>query len=198
MPEHKHVRAVVPAGDMEQRPADVLLARSGLGDEEAFAQLYDLIAPAVFGLVRRIVRDYAQSEEVTQDVLIELWRTAPRYDPDRGSAMTWVLTLTHRRAVDRVRSAQASADRERKASYVTEGRGFDEVSEQANANMERHQVQRCLESLTALQRESVMLAFYQGYTYPEVAALLKAPLGTIKTRMRDGLIRLRDCLGVSR
>lgn len=199
MPEHERVRAVVPVGgDDAPEPPEVLLARAGLGDEDAFAQLYDEVAPSVFGLVRRIVRDHAQSEEVAQDVFVELWRTAPRFDPARGSAMTWVLTLAHRRAVDRVRSAQASTDRERKAAFMSEPRSFDEVSEKVDAKMEQHQVQRCLGSLTELQRESVMLAFYQGYTYPEVATLLKVPLGTIKTRMRDGLIRLRDCLGVSR
>ncbi|MBB3039141.1 sigma-70 family RNA polymerase sigma factor [Hoyosella altamirensis] len=199
MPEHERVRAVAPAGDDGvPEPPEVLLSRAGLGDEEAFAQFYDHVTPSVFGLVRRIVRDHAQSEEVTQDVLVELWRTAPRFDPERGSAMTWAMTLAHRRAVDRVRSAQASTDRERKAAYTSEQRSFDEVSEKVDAKMERRQVQRCLGSLTELQRESVMLAFYQGYTYPEVATLLKVPLGTIKTRMRDGLIRLRDCMGVSR
>ncbi|AEF39502.1 sigma-70 family RNA polymerase sigma factor [Hoyosella subflava] len=199
MPEHERVRAVVPAGDDgAPEPPEVLLSRASLGDEEAFAQFYDHVTPSVFGLVRRIVRDHAQSEEVTQDVLVELWRTAPRFDPERGSAMTWAMTLAHRRAVDRVRSAQASTDRERKAAYTSEQRSFDEVSEKVDAKMERRQVQRCLGSLTELQRESVMLAFYQGYTYPEVATLLKVPLGTIKTRMRDGLIRLRDCMGVSR
>jgi len=145
-----------------------------------------------------VLRDPTQSEEVTQEVLVELWRTATRYSPARGGALSWVLTLAHRRAVDRVRAAQSAVDREDRAGSRSTGRPFDEVSESVTARMEREQVRRCLLSLTELQRESVVLAYYQGYTYREVAELLDTPLGTVKTRLRDGLIRLRDCLGVMR
>jgi RNA polymerase sigma-70 factor (ECF subfamily) len=144
-----------------------------------------------------VLRDAAQSEEVTQEVLVELWRTAPRYDQARGSALSWALTLAHRRAVDRVRSAQARGAREDRFGIESIERDFDEVAETVAANLEREQVRRCLGSLTTLQRESVELAYYGGRTYTEVAGLLKTPLGTIKTRLRDGLIRLRDCLGVA-
>ncbi|MBD8505721.1 ECF RNA polymerase sigma factor SigK [Hoyosella sp. G463] len=198
MPEHDRFRAISPQPDPQVDTPEVLLSRAALGDEAAFAQFYDIISPSVFGMVCRVVRDRAQSEEVTQDVMVELWRTASRFDASKGSATGWSLTLAHRRAIDRVRSAQASTDREHRSAMLSERREYDEVSEAVDASMERHQVQRCLGSLTELQRESVMLAFYQGYTYPEVASLLKVPLGTVKTRMRDGLIRLRDCLGVSR
>ncbi|UVS81194.1 sigma-70 family RNA polymerase sigma factor [Actinokineospora sp. UTMC 2448] len=175
-----------------------LLHRVARGDESAFERLYDAVSGPVFGLVRRIVRDPAQSEEVTQEVMLELWRTAARYSPDRGSAMTWVMTLAHRRAVDRVRSAQSATDREDRAHRQEAARPFDEVAEQVSTRLEYEQVRRCLGSLTELQRESVELAYYKGLTYREVSELLGTPLGTIKTRLRDGLIRMRDCLGVAR
>ncbi|MFJ6571798.1 ECF RNA polymerase sigma factor SigK [Streptomyces sp. NPDC091292] len=166
------------------------------GDHAAFAQVYDAVCGPVLGLVRTVLRDPAQSEEVTQEVLVELWRTAARYRPSRGSAMTWVLTLAHRRAVDRVRSAQAAGERERRAALLARTPAYDQVVEQVEARLEREQVRRCLRGLTELQRQSVTLAYYQGLTYREVAELLAVPLGTVKTRLRDGLIRLRDCLGV--
>jgi RNA polymerase sigma-70 factor, ECF subfamily len=177
---------------------DQLLVEVARGSETAFERLYDAVAAPVYGTVRRVLRDPAQSEEVTQEVLVELWRTATRYNPVRGSAMSWVLTLAHRRAVDRVRSAQSAADREERAGALADGRPFDEVAESVATRLEREQVRRCLLSLTELQRESVVLAYYRGYTYRQVAELLGAPLGTVKTRLRDGLIRLRDCLGVTR
>ncbi len=172
-----------------------LLTSVARGDQPAFEHVYEQVSGPVYGLALRIIRDPAQSEEVAQEVLVELWRTASRFDPGRGSAMSWVMTLAHRRAVDRVRSAQAAADREQRAG--TAERDYDEVSESVHARLEREQVRRCLSTLTETQRESVTLAYYGGYTYREVGELLKVPLGTIKTRMRDGLIRLRDCLGVN-
>lgn len=129
-----------------------------------------------------------------QEVLLEVWRTAARFDPAVGSASAWVTTLAHRRAVDRVRSAQKSAEREQRAA--TASVPYDEVSDAVEARLEHERVRRCLASLTDLQRESVTLAYYRGYSYPEVASLLGVAVGTVKTRMRDGLIRLRDCLGV--
>jgi len=181
-----------PAND-----AGELMQRVARGDEAAFAQLYDLLIGPVLGLVRRVVRDPAQSEEVVQEVMVELWRTAAKYSPERGSATTWAMTLAHRRAVDRVRSAQAAADRDDVVGRRDANRPFDEVAEQVTTRMEQEQVRRCLNTLTDLQRESVLLAYYGGRTYREVGELLNTPLGTIKTRLRDGLIRLRDCLGVA-
>lgn len=174
-----------------------LMVRVARGDQEAFARVYDAVSGPVLGLVRSVLRDPAQSEEVAQEVLVEVWRTAPRFQASRGSAMNWVLTLAHHRAVDRVRSAEASAAREHKAALLDRTPAFDEVSEQVETRLEREQVRRCLRTLSELQRQSVTLAYYQGLTYREVAELLTVPLGTIKTRLRDGLIRLRDCLGVS-
>ncbi|GLY46900.1 ECF RNA polymerase sigma factor SigK [Lentzea sp. NBRC 102530] len=185
-------------GDPEEPAgAGELLLQVSRGDETAFGQLYDLVSGAVFGLVRRVLRDQAQSEEVFQEVMLEVWRTASRFDPDRGKAMTWILTMAHRRAVDRVRSARAAAGRDERAAALGVVTPFDEVAEQVAERLEQRKVRRCLQFLTQLQRESVVMAYYRGYSYAEVASLLDVPLGTVKTRMRDGLIRLRDCLGVA-
>ncbi len=167
------------------------------GDVPAFERLYDRIAGSVLGVVRRVLRDPAQSEEVTQEVLTEIWRTAARFDPERGGATTWVLTMAHRRAVDRVRSAQSATDRDAKVALLDHTPAYDEVAEAVEARLEAEQVRKAMGSLTELQREAVRLAYYGGYTQREVSELLDVPLGTVKTRLRDGLIRLRDALGVT-
>ena len=179
--------------EREKRAAG-LLSRVAAGDRAAFEQLYALTSSAVYGLALRVVRDPAQAEEVAQEALVDVWRLAARFDPARGGALAWVLTLTHRRAVDRVRSAQAAQIRDRRAAAAGETAPFDEVLEEIELRQERESVKLCLESLTEIQRQSVTLAYYDGLTYPEVAARLKVPLGTVKTRMRDGLSRLRACL----
>lgn len=194
MPSAEHVPAGSGAVGAEPEELMGLVAR---GDERAFERLYDVLAPRVYGLIRRVMRDPAQSEEVTQEVFVELWRTAARFEPSRGSAAAWAMTIAHRRSVDRVRSAQSAQDREARVAAGQRERPFDAVADEVEGRFEREQVRRCLGSLTELQRESVGLAYYQGYTYGEVAKLLGAPLGTVKTRLRDGLIRLRDCLGVT-
>jgi RNA polymerase sigma-70 factor, ECF subfamily len=176
---------------------DDLMVRVARGDTPAFEAVYERMANVVFGVIARVLRDLAQSEEVAQEVLVEVWRTATRFDPDKGTAATWILTMAHRRAIDRVRSAQAAHDREEKVAHRDHVPAFDEVAEQVETRLEQEQVRRCLGGLTELQRESVTLAYYGGYTYREVGELLEVPLGTVKTRLRDGLIRLRDCLGVA-
>jgi RNA polymerase sigma-70 factor (ECF subfamily) len=172
----------------------VLLAHVARGDQPAFEEVYDRMAGPVLGMVRGVLRDLAQSEEVMQEVLLELWRTASRFDPGKGSALSWVMTMAHRRAVDRVRSEQKAVEREFRAA--TAQVDFDDVTEAVEATLDRERVRHCLRCLTDLQRESVTLAYYGSYSYSEVAGLLGVAVGTVKTRMRDGLIRLRDCLGV--
>ena len=183
-----------PVPDSATPDATALLTAVARGDEAAFGKLYDLVAPRVYGLIRRVLRDPAQAEEVAQEVLVEVWRTAARFDPERGSPTAWVFTIAHRRAVDRVRAEQAANDRTVKAGAAAVDTPYDAVADEVAVRLERQQVRHCLDALTELQRQAVTLAYYQGHSYPQVSELLDVPLATVKTRMRDGLIRLRDCL----
>ena len=171
------------------------LAMVARGDAAAFDAVFEQLGPSVYGAVKRVIRDPAQSEEVTQEVMLEVWRTAAKFDAERGSATSWVMTLAHGRAVDRVRSVQKDSERARRTAAADIP--YDMVTEAVESSLERERVRRCLGSLTELQRETVTLAYYRGYTYGQVASLLGVPTGTVKTRMRDALIRLRDCLGVA-
>jgi RNA polymerase sigma-70 factor (ECF subfamily) len=178
-----------------ERDLDDLLVHVARGDQEAFEAVYDRLVGPAYGVIRRVLRDPSQSEEVTQEVLLEVWRTAARFDPAMGGAATWVMIIAHRRAIDRVRSTMAATEREHKTAEINTP--HDEVAEAVEASLDRERVRRCLDGLTEVQRESITLAYYGGYSYRQVADLLKATLGAIKTRIRDGLIRMRDCLGVS-
>ena len=173
-----------------------LLRRSARGDEAAFADLYDATSRRLFGLVLRIVRDHAMSEEVTQEVYLDVWRQAARFDPQRGSAMSWLMTIAHRTAVDKVRASEASRRRDDAHATTHQDIDFDTTAETAQTSLEAQRVRRALATLTDAQRAAVELAYLGGYTHTEVARLLDLPLGTAKTRIRDGLIRLRDTLGV--
>ena len=196
--DRDRLRAV--SGDESKSTPDTdlaqLLRRSARGDQEAFARLYDATAAKAYGLVLRVVRDAAQADEVTQECYFEIWRTASRYDADRGSPLAWIMTIAHRRAVDRVRSAEASTRRDRTYEEGTRPVAHDTTAETAESLLEAHRVRAAVATLTAVQREAIELAYFGGYTHTEVAALLDLPLGTAKTRIRDGLIRLRDTMGV--
>ena len=173
-----------------------LLRRSGRGDQAAFGRLYDELAPLVHGVVRKVVRDPSQSDEVTQEVFVELWRLAARYDDAKGSVRSWAVTVAHRRAIDRVRSEQKARDRvAREVSNVVVD--HDDVTERVESDLDRVRVRRALDTLTGLQREAVELAWFGGHTYREVAVLLGVAEGTVKSRIRDGMIRLRDELETS-
>jgi len=185
-----------PASRPGAQALDSLLGRVAQRDREAFAALYDQMSARVLGLVTRLLRDPSQSEEVTQEVFLELWQQAGSFRAGRGSAVSWILTMAHRRAVDRVRASQASRDRDARIGLRDLDVPFDQVAETVEVRIEHERVKRAMARLTELQREAVILAYYGGYTHPEMAEILRIPLGTIKTRLRDAMIRLRDELGV--
>jgi len=174
-----------------------LIQRCADGDHSAFARLYDMLSSRAFGLILRVLVDRAQSEEVLQEVFLEVWQSASAFTPKKGQGRSWVLTIAHRRAVDRVRSSQASSDRDVRAGYREMASPPEGVAEQVELRIEGRRVARALSSLPEAQREAITLAYYGGYSQSEIAALVGAPLGTIKTRMRDGLSRLRGAMGVT-
>jgi RNA polymerase sigma-70 factor (ECF subfamily) len=185
-----------PEGTGDGPDLTELLRASARGDQHAFGALYDATSPRVHGLVLRVVRDPAQAEEVTQEAYLAIWRTASRFDPGKGSALSWLLTLAHRRAVDRVRSAEAASRRDTAYESAQQTIPHDATAEAATASLEARRVRTALASLTPPQRQAIELAYFGGYTHTEVATMLDLPVGTAKTRIRDGLIRLRDHLGV--
>ncbi|PPL14196.1 MULTISPECIES: ECF RNA polymerase sigma factor SigK [Microterricola] len=174
-----------------------VLERVADGDQLAFGELYDLTAARIFGLVRRLLVDHAQSEEVTQEVYLEIWQTAPRFDASRGGAMSWMMTMAHRRAVDRIRASQAGRDRDQRIGRRDITVDYDDVAERVEITIEHERVARAMTRLTELQREALSLAYYGGLSHSELASYLEVPIGTVKTRLRDGMIRLREELGVA-
>jgi len=188
---------ITPRSPVRAALLSELLTQVGRGSAPAFERLYDQISGTVYGVALRVVRDPHLAEDIAQEALVEVWRQAPRYRPDAGSARSWILTIAHRRAVDRVRSEQAHADRLRNhgapdATHGEEAGEPDQVVDFLYAEWEASRVRAGLAALTALQREAIELAYYQGYTHREVSEALNIPLGTAKARLRDGLIKLRD------
>lgn len=187
-----------PVVGPEARAAQLaeLVARSSRGHEDAFSELYDLTASRIYGLVLRILRSADHAAEVTQEVFVEVWRQSARYAPDKGSVLAWMSTIAHRRAVDRVRAVTSEVARDEHYAVTTIVRDTDHVWEDVEQKMDVERVRKGMASLTAIQREALGLAYFGGYTQTQVASLLKLPVGTVKTRIRDGLIGLRDALGV--
>ncbi len=186
-----------PAGAGPSGQLAVLMQRSSRGDEGAFAELYDATCARAYGLALRVVRNPAHAEEVVQEAYLDAWRTSSRFDPARGSLMGWLLTIVHRKAVDRVRSAEAATARDEVYHRESQPTERDTTVEAAHGSLDAQRVRGAVATLTNVQREAVELAFLGGYTHTEVATMLKVPVGTAKTRIRDGLIRLRDALGVA-
>ncbi|WP_072801974.1 sigma-70 family RNA polymerase sigma factor [Rhodococcoides yunnanense] len=193
----------VPSAQLRNLRADEaerlrrLMAAVAQGDQRAFSELYDATSARVYGMVLRVLRDPGYSEETTQEVFLQIWRSAPNYDPNQGSPLAWIMTLSHRRAVDRVRSEQSGTDREAAYGAISHTPEHDEVLEAVTQRLESDAVIACLETLTDTQRESVRMAYYSGWTYREVAERLGVAVPTIKSRIRDGLIKLKTCLGVT-
>ncbi|MET1007838.1 MAG: ECF RNA polymerase sigma factor SigK [Propionibacteriaceae bacterium] len=173
-----------------------LVLQAARGHEDAFAELYDVTSSRIYGVILRVLRSADHSAEVTQEVYVEIWRQAARYSPAKGSVLGWMTTMAHRRAVDRVRSVSSDVARDEKYALKSADREVDVVWDGVEQKLDVERVRKGLASLTAIQREALSLAYFGGYTQSQVATLLKLPLGTVKTRIRDGLIGLRDALGV--
>lgn len=165
-----------------------LIARD---DHAAFRELHERISARLVWRIRRSVIDFAQSEEVAQEVLLEVWQNAGRFESQKSSAATWIFTIAHRRAVDRVRAAQSSMIRDIRIGIRDAPREFDHVAEAGETAIEYRRVRTAMSGLTGLQRETIELVYTDGYSQTEAATLLGLPVGTVKTRLRDGLARLR-------
>lgn len=186
-----------PTRDCASAELTTLLKRAATGETAAFAELYDVTAARVYGLALRIVCNPSQAEEVSQESFLKVWRTSSRFDARRGSAISWILMIAHAAAVDRVRSAQASARREeahQRQAQLQELVRPDATHDLVCATFEARRVHDALAELPVVQREALMLAYFGGCTHSELAVRLGLPLGTAKTRIRNGLIRLRDLL----
>ena len=173
-----------------------LMALSSRGHEEAFAELYDRTSQRIYGIILRVLRSPDHAAEVMQEVYVEVWRQSARFSSAKGSVIAWITTMAHRRAVDRVRSVSSEVARDERYAFHGTDREIDQVWDGVEQRLDVERVRRGMASLTPIQREALTLAYFGGYTQSQVAQLLKLPLGTVKTRIRDGLIGLRDALGV--
>ena len=173
------------------------LEACGRGDAAAFEDLYGSVAPRIYGLVLRILMDPHQSGEVTQEIFLEVWRTSARFDPLRGSAQAWVMTLAHHRAVDRGRSAEAWRRLDTADAQGSRHIPSDKTAAAALAFLDAETVRQALATLCPAKLKTIELAYLDGHTYSEAAELLQIPLGTAKTRIRDGLTRLRHELSAT-
>ena len=190
-------------GSHEPQPASASarlaasLRRCSAGDQAAFAEVYDATSHRAFGLALRVLRDQAQAEEAVQEAFLQVWRQSARFDPDRGSAISWILMIVHGTAVSQVRSSQARTNREevyeRQVDPLRVSRE-DPTGAAVDDSLDADRVREAMGQLTSLQRDAIELAYFEGRTHTEVAGLIGIPLGTAKTRIRDGLLRLRDLM----
>jgi len=180
------------------RPTDVtgaLLARVTEGDQWAFAELYDTVAPRALGIATRVIVDRQFAEDVVQEVFLEIWQKAARFDGSRGNGTSWILGLTRNRAIDRVRAEQAARDRDLAIGSRDWIAVVDDVSDNAEAAEDKRLVERALRVLPEAQRMTVQLS-YAGYSHSQIAARLGIPVGTVKSRLRSAVTRLREEFGV--
>jgi RNA polymerase sigma-70 factor (ECF subfamily) len=169
-----------------------LIVTTARGENGAFDALFRHLSGPVYRAALAAIRDPAQAEEVTQEVLLEIWRTAGHFDPDKGTARAWAFTIARRRAIDRVRSVTAEASRERRTAGAVVS--WDCVSETVEDTLDRERLTLSLDRLSGPQRQAIMLAYYGGHTHHEVAVILGVAVGTVKGRIRAGLARLRDTM----
>lgn len=187
--------AARPTSDSDR--LDALLHQVALGDRSAFSDFYDALSGAVFGTALKVLRDRTLAEDAAQEAFVEIWQKAGQWDGAKARASTWALVIAHRRAVDRVRQEEAIRARQERQAPTWSERAHDATAAEVERRADHEQIRGVLDHLTDLQREVVELAYFHAMPYREIAEKLQVPLGTVKTRMRDGLIRLRDTLGVS-
>ena len=174
--------------------AEVLLARVATGDVAAFDHLYGQVQGQVYGVVVRLLIDRHQAQEVAQEAWLQIWQQAARFDSRRGSAVAWIMRIAHARAVDRIRSANASRLRDTAAAASNHLIASDVVVESALLSIEQSRLREQLPQLSDKHRQSIDLAYFGGLSLPAISELLALPLGTVKTRIRDGLLRLRTLM----
>lgn len=191
-PAMEHTTAGGPDRDDEDAR---LLARIAQRDGDAFERLYDRYAGAVYSLIVRMTGSAHTAQETTQEAFLSIWRGAGEFDPNRGTARSWILSLAHHKGVDAVRRLRV-----RSADLLSEEAGMNPAPDPVEAAMRavaQAQVREALLALSSEQREAIVLAYYGGYTQQEIARRLLVPLGTVKTRVRDGMARLRRTLAES-
>ncbi len=179
---------------VDRETLESLMLLTQQGDAAAFARLYDHIAPNVLGLSLQILHDQAQAEEVTQEVFIEVWQHAADFDPAKGSAKAWILRRARLRAIDRVRSAIATMKRDDREAFLVASINKESVEDEALRNVQRHAVRTALEIMGEPHKTAILMAYFGDMTHAELAEATGVPLGTAKTRVRDGLRKLEKIL----
>lgn len=190
------IRPVTP-----DAPLEPLLAAIARGHQPAFAELYARTSPHLFALLMRMLQRRDWAEEALQDCYVRIWQRSESYDVGRGAPMAWLMTIARYRALDLLRMRRPEVN---ESSFDEDAPSplerADETQSPEDRAVEREglgRLEKCMEGLGAEQRRSVLLAYYEGYTHTEMARRLNAPVGTVKSWVRRGLIQLRDCLGAA-